>query len=228
MSTRMVFGAHISNRRSLRGAIMPYTVVESSSEPKKHELMFLLGVHRSTGDISDFGGGIKKTERDPIGALRELSEETKGIFNGYISVNDLVTYVATVRERGWTTRNEGYDGGMVTFFAPVGNEWLEKAPRLFNESEKSGKGHDEISELIWISETEFWNLVKGFSINTSDGVPRKLWGRLQKFYMDIFTKSFQNFRNCLFIRHNWRSPQLVTKDDFDFEISPTSRGWRSA
>lgn len=42
---------------------------------------FCLGVDAESNDLTDFGGGVKKHENNIVGGLRELCEESQGLFN---------------------------------------------------------------------------------------------------------------------------------------------------
>src|SRR5438132_13197355 len=62
--------------KPVRAGVILYTIVED-------QVLFGLGVDSKTGELTDFGGGIKyKLDKDPIGgALREFHEETLNIFS---------------------------------------------------------------------------------------------------------------------------------------------------
>lgn len=44
------------------------------------ETLFCLGIDTKSGNITDFGGGVKKEETTVEGGLRELDEESQGVF----------------------------------------------------------------------------------------------------------------------------------------------------
>lgn len=52
------------------------------------ETYFCLGVDTQSGDLTDFGGGVKKDESVVVGGLRELKEESQGIF-GHLDPDDI-------------------------------------------------------------------------------------------------------------------------------------------
>lgn len=54
-----------------RGSIIPYTMIG-------REIYVLLGMDLQSGDVTDFGGGVKKGENGCTAGLRELEEETSG------------------------------------------------------------------------------------------------------------------------------------------------------
>src|SRR5579885_778662 len=69
--------------RPYRSGIIPYIVT-------KGNVYFAFGEHTETGDLTDFGGGVKmRSGEDALsGALREFQQESLGVF-GTFSDNDL-------------------------------------------------------------------------------------------------------------------------------------------
>ena len=53
---------------------------------------FCLGIDTQSGNLTDFGGGVKKGETIVEGGLRELEEESEGIF-GTINTDDILNTV---------------------------------------------------------------------------------------------------------------------------------------
>ena len=70
------------NFRSFRASILPFVVVNSTP-------VFLLQIDARYHELSDFGGGVKKSDASAIHtALREFYEESLGIF-GHIEYKDI-------------------------------------------------------------------------------------------------------------------------------------------
>jgi len=191
----LIFGSQLANRRSSRSAIVPYTIFPL--ENGGWQLYFLLGIHADSGDVTDFGGGVKKYEYDLVGGLREFFEESKGIFKNVITINELSTCVAAYQDN-CEKKNFG-DGGMSVIFTPVDNKWLKYAPYNFAETKKEGQSYNEISRLVWFNEDQFLSL-----IDNSNG-KYVMWSRLRKFYNSIYNKELYDL---LFIRYWWFTPHL--------------------
>ena len=161
--------------------------------------MFLLGVHRETGEITDFGGGIKKKENDLSGGFRELSEETKGIFDSTTSEAELGTCIGVYKRSLGKRRLSKGDGGMSAIFVPVDNSWIEDADKLFSESKKNGLGNNEIEELVWCTEAQLLSLISGKKVGG-----RIMWFRLCRFYETVYEGELRDlisFRFRLFTPH---------------------------
>ena len=196
----LVFGSQLAKRRSSRAAVVPYTILPTSNGGWK--LWFLLGLDSNFGDVTDFGGGIKKYECDLVGGHRELDEETKGIFKSTISSNDLSTCVSAVQEDPQHRRDVGT--GMSVIFVPIGNDWFEAAPSLFDNVSMKGNSHNEISKLVWLCEGDFLRLIR-----TPDEVTEyTMWTRLRKFYSSVYTNELHDL---LYIRYWWFTPNFVVE-----------------
>jgi 8-oxo-dGTP pyrophosphatase MutT (NUDIX family) len=157
---KIVHGLYLSCIRTDRASAVPYTIYDN-------QLYFLFGKDKKSGDITDFGGGVKKHEYSLSAGLREFHEETNEIFmDKYGSVNDHVLDIAVYSE------NKKFS----TLFIPVSNIWLIDASEHFDEKKiiPKCKTHDEISDMIWIPESELENLIQ-----------KSLWKRLKNFYMNI-------------------------------------------
>src|SRR5437762_557673 len=77
----------INKLKSSRSGVIVYTVY-------KNKTYFILGIDTKSGDITDFAGGVSlKKENVLEGGLRELAEESLGIF-GEISVEEIKNYLA--------------------------------------------------------------------------------------------------------------------------------------
>lgn len=158
----IVVGDKIKDYTSfIRAGIIPYTI-------QKNELYFLLGRDRKTLELTDFGGGIRKTESLFDGALRELHEESCCIFQDVITPEVLSNSIAMTNQ----------SLSHVVFFVEVSNNWLLTANRLFRKSinEHHKKEFLENISIMWIH----WK--KLFYIVRTDSSP-KLWEKLRRFLM---------------------------------------------
>lgn len=170
---KLTYGMHLASHKTNRGGVIPYTIYNG-------KVYYLLAKHLETGELGDFGGGIKKNEFSLNGAIREFAEESNGIFSStYASPNDFLDKIALV------------DGNkMAIIFAPVDNKWLKGASTSFINRKSPKKGSDEISEIIWINETSFLAMV-----NEKRQMGRyKLWRMIQHFlkgYIETITKALK-------------------------------------
>lgn len=136
----------LSSIRTDRAGVIPYTIVDG-------KVYLLLARHKFSGDLGDFGGGVKKEETTLKGAIREYFEESN-----YIFVNekaDLDHSIAIV------------DDKMAVLFLYIDQKWLHSAEKVFARQKKKESiypsyqpGTDEISEIMWVTEEEFINLIK--------------------------------------------------------------------
>lgn len=167
----ITIGMRLANITTSRASVIPFTY-------KENKLYFLLGQDRESGDITDLGGGVKQHETSLAGALRELGEESDGIF-GELSPNDTKVSQAIAL----------LDNHRATLFIPLSEEWFEKAPKLF-ESQKilaKKKSHNEMKCLIWVDEESFVSITKGGFIGE-----RQLWRKLRRFYYDGYNVKLRN------------------------------------
>ena len=126
--------------RPQRGGVIPYTV-------KDGEVYFGMGIDTKTGDLTDFGGGIRyKKDGDAItGSLREFMEESLCIFGAYDShavQNNVVVYTDTM---------------MIIFLHFDVN--MERINEIFDSRVRISK-YFEISSLIWIPKSIFVSCIK--------------------------------------------------------------------
>lgn len=212
----IIYGSDLAKICSARAAILPYTIVYDHVT-KLWNIKIMLGVDKKSGEITDTGGGVKsKTDLNNLAAsFREFTEETKGIFSKTITIDKLLTCVAVTQSqhrRIPVIRNprvklaetstpgvEGvkYDtGGMSTIFLPVDNKLIE-ATKHFDEigEHPDGEEHNELSELLWVSESEFLDLIQGKSVNG-----KYMWPKLQKFYQTAYT---EDIRGIMKVRYWW-------------------------
>lgn len=155
-------GSELLNKHSNRAAVIPYIIKNIDSD--NSEIWFLMGIHKKTKEITDFGGGVKKGENDLSAALRELHEETRDIFKDTITTTDnflnciSVSTTQTNTKSKLCKKNEYYpllkgkkieikkeenfkivskinaSYGMSVIFLPIGEEWFETAESLFKST----------------------------------------------------------------------------------------------
>ena len=164
----LTYGAYLARHKTCRGGVIPYTIVGN-------RVYFLLARHGETNELGDFGGGVKKSEFSLNGSFREYDEESNGIFSKYYSSsNDFLDKLALV------------DGErMAVVFVPIDKTWLRNrnAQKAFTESknENGRKSSNEISEVVWVDEEKFVQLVTRRTSRNED----KLWTLVQKFFLKI-------------------------------------------
>jgi len=107
---------------------------------------FCMGIDREYGEITDFGGGVsyKKDGNALEGALRELNEESLGVF-GEIPLDSLSKSIVV------------YNDSILIVFIKVPTLHIDSIMKAFNE-----KVHfkSEVSSLIMMSEREFRDLIQ--------------------------------------------------------------------
>jgi NUDIX domain len=216
-------GAELLNKHSNRAAVIPYII---KSDKENCEIWFLMGIHKKTKEITDFGGGVKKGENDLEAALRELNEETRDIFKDFVNINDFLDCtVATTTQTKFGKNNrpslfktEKFElvskitslYGMSVIFLPIDEKWFETAELFFKStlSDISYRDSDnnldfcypneELSEIIWINESTFTKLINVDSQKLYKD-KFKMWNKLQKFYSLIYNK---NIRQSLYEKWN--------------------------
>ena len=155
----LTLGSYLAQTQTLRAAVIPYILLDN-------ELYFLLGQDSQSGDLTDFGGGVKKYESTLAAALREFDEESDEIFGPLCkNSNNFSKAIALL------------DSSMGVLFIPLPREWYKKAPISFQDKKgdlSKKKTHREIDKLIWVAEGEFENILK----QDSD----RMWKKIQKFY----------------------------------------------
>lgn len=124
---------------------------------------FCLGIDRCYGDLTDLSGGIRKNEGVIEGGLRELKEESLGVFD--ISMQEVQNSL------GFHTNN------MLIMFLKM-NVNMEAIKKEFNEKMKHKKYENlEVTGLIWLDTKEF--------INCIEGKGRKLYSRVKKILCNV-------------------------------------------
>jgi len=122
-----------------RCGIIPYTIINN----EKH---YCLGVDAKYGTLTDFGGSTQKYETFPSAAVRELEEESLGIFN--FSSMDVYRNSYSV-----------YDANNIIIFLHVKVNSINEIVKKFND--KYNKAiESENCNIIWINESIFLELIK--------------------------------------------------------------------
>ena len=110
------------------------------------ETLFCLGEDATFGDITDFGGGVKKSETVIQGGLRELKEESQGIFGDLNS--EQVDQVPAI-----------YSSNLAIMFIPmlvdidmILTEFRDKI--LFEKD-------PEVRNIVWMSKEEIIDSING-------------------------------------------------------------------
>lgn len=171
----ITLGVELSNIKTQRASVIPYTIRDGV-------MYYLLGVHSETGDITDFGGGVKKSENSLYSAAREWKEETKGVFGSDLyNINNMLLNVAV------------YDKNMALLFVPINNKWIDTANFTFQSITPLKKDNQEISSLRWYTHTQFMNLLKHRS---------RLWDRIRRFYVKEFNQDMFKLLNACFCYHS--------------------------
>ncbi len=115
---------------------------------------FCLGIDSEYGDLTDFAGGVKKEENVIEGGLRELEEESQGIFGEleYEDVKNCLTF---------------YTNNMMTMFIRLDLD-MKDCKKKFNRSIKKKQGwisvdreEIEVSDIIWLDTQEFLLCING-------------------------------------------------------------------
>jgi len=107
---------------------------------------FCLGVDTESGNLTDFGGGVKKDESVIDGSLRELAEESLDIF-GVIELENLKKSVT------FHTYN------MAIVFIPLDVDMSEIKRKFSNKI--SEKEKPEVCDIVWLSAEEFLESIHG-------------------------------------------------------------------
>ena len=127
-----------NNYKPHRSGVIIYTVI-------KGKLYFCFGRDKDSGDLTDFGGGVKKTDASPVQAgIRELIEESLGVF-GIIYEEEVQNYQAIIHNH------------MLIMFFPMEVD-REECNIMFKERyERIAK--PEMSELVWLSYDEIKTII---------------------------------------------------------------------
>jgi len=136
----------INKLKTNRSGVIVYTVY-------KNKTYFILGIDTKSGDITDFGGGVSfKKENVLDGGLRELAEESLGIF-GKISADEIKNYLAV------------YDENNLIIFLRLNIDLVAKYHE-FRERIKS-VNNPEVKDLKFLDKQSFITLCNGGKISNT-------------------------------------------------------------
>lgn len=127
------------------------------------ETYFCMGIDSCYGDLTDFAGGVKGGESIIRGGLRELYEESLGIF-GELSEKNISQNLAF------------YSNNMVIMFIRLQIN-IEKSKRDFlnkikEREEEQFSNKLEVSNIYWLKKSDF--------LDSIHGKGKKMYNRVQK------------------------------------------------
>ena len=143
--------------RTLRAGIIPYTCINGN-------YFFCLGRDTASGELTDFGGGVRKNETIFEGANREFHEETRNVFAFDINDRKIASQSIVVQT-----------DYMTIFFVNVSDRYISLSKQLFHTSKSIDA---EINDIFWINEVDFVNLVKYGVTKT-----HRMWGKVSRFFL---------------------------------------------
>ena len=133
-----VYTSQIKNvKMEMENPVRSGVIIYTHSKGKTY---FCLGVDSSFGDLTDFGGGMKKNETVVECGLRELEEESQGVF-GKILETDVANNLAV------------YSKNMMIMFV-YKNVDMQKTKTDFS-------GSDEVSTIEWFETKDFTDIISG-------------------------------------------------------------------
>jgi hypothetical protein len=132
-----------SKFKFLRSGVIPYTVIDDVR-------YFCMGIDFTFGTLTDFGGGVKKNENFLLAALRELYEESLGIFD-FLYKQDF--------EKIKSHSISVYDEKMCILFVDVKVENIDATVKEF-DNRFHHVTRSENSGICWIPENIFFNIIK--------------------------------------------------------------------
>lgn len=151
VSVKSLFNLNMDLKHSIRAGAIIYTKVNN-------EILFCLGVDSQFGDLTDFGGGVKKNETIIEGGLRELKEESQGVFNSHLNIEALSKSIAV------------HSHNMLIMFIPVEvniDEMLETFSKKIVE-----RRNPEVKEIVWLTMDEL--------IYSISGKGRRMYSRVKR------------------------------------------------
>ena len=138
------------------------------------QLLFAMGIDSSSGNITDFGGTVEynKDKRAINGGLRELKEESQGVF-GNLNPNQIQDCLTAYSEE------------MMISFIHLTLDPI-KITSEFNQ--KVSKCTDpEIEEIVWLNKNQLFNLINSGKIEL-DGKVIHMYDVVHKFLQKLTTK----------------------------------------
>ena len=133
----------VKNIKPSRSGAIVYTLY-------KNKIYFILGIDTKSGDITDFGGGVSLKREDVItGGLRELSEESLGIF-GNISKDEVKNCLAV------------YDENNIIIFIRIDIDITSKYHEF--KSRLKCVNNPEVKDIKFYDKKNFIDLFEGNSV----------------------------------------------------------------
>lgn len=125
---------------NVRAGIIPYTMYDG-------KLYFGFGVDTTYGDLTDFGGGVQKSDKNPInGAIREFREESLGVFDP-ICDEDIYTKYMIYTDKILT---------ILVYYDVNPKCIIDNFRQKVSSIEKP-----EVKDIIWLSKEDLLNSVLG-------------------------------------------------------------------
>lgn len=148
---KSLFNLDMDLSHSIRAGAIIYTKT-------KKETLFCLGVDSQSGDLTDFGGGVKKNETIIQGGLREFKEESQGVFNSHLNIDSLSRSIAV------------HSHNMLIMFIPAKIN-LDDSLETFTKRIIS-KRNPEVKEIVWLTTEEL--------IDSISGRGRRMYSRVKR------------------------------------------------
>jgi 8-oxo-dGTP pyrophosphatase MutT (NUDIX family) len=136
----------LDGRTFERCGVIPWCEILTAENHRKK--YFLLAKDSRTGELGDFGGGVKNKETPLTAAFRELLEESRGVLKEYISFQEL-PYSPTV----------SYKKSAIIFckISPITKKIIRKK---FCETVPQSQAEKEIGDVRWVTEKNLFKLIK--------------------------------------------------------------------
>lgn len=113
---------------------------------ERNKTYFCLGVDTQSGNLTDFGGGVKKGETIVEGGLRELHEESLGVF-GDISLSDVMNSLTF------------HCFNMAIMFIPMIID-KDEIQQQFRDRVRN-RPYPEVADIVWLSTDELLESIHG-------------------------------------------------------------------
>jgi hypothetical protein len=129
----------VREKNPIRSGAIIYTKYEGKT-------YFCLGVDTSSGDLTDFSGGVTKGETIVEGGLRELEEESLGVF-GHLTGKDVGDSVAI------------HCHNMMTMFIYLDIN-MDSVCKTFRDRVKDME-EPEVCNIVWLETKDFLESIHG-------------------------------------------------------------------
>jgi len=133
----------------IRAGVIPYVVINN-------HVMLCLGVDKGTQELTDFGGGVRENDEDPItAAIREFHEESKGVFGSEnYQIQNYANSFCLIKQSSWRNQPNRH---MMIILQQVDESYLTRSEDSFVAQPITPR--DEVSAIQWCSENMFRELV---------------------------------------------------------------------